>query len=134
NGKLEFYEELVKETPAVKLDMLRIQGVGPKKINAIYSQLHVNSLDELVQVCQEHKVAALPGFGKKTEDKILQGISFLAQHADRHLYSDAEEQALAIQEALSSAPGIVRMQVAGSLRRRRETVKDIDMVISVADD
>jgi len=134
SGKLAFYDELVKETPPVKLEMLRIPGVGPKKINAIYSQLHVNSLDELVKACQEHKVATLPGFGKKTEDKILQGISFLAQHADRHLYSEAEEQALAIQEALASVAGIVRLQIAGSLRRRRETVKDIDMVISVADD
>jgi DNA polymerase (family 10) len=108
--------------------------VGPKKINAIYSQLHVHSLPELVQACQEHKVAALPGFGRKTEDKILQGIAFLAQGADRHLYPVAEEQALAMQKALSTIPGIVRMQVAGSLRRRRETIKDIDMVISVADD
>lgn len=134
SGKMAFYDELVKETPEIKLTMLRIPGVGPKKINAIHSQLHVNSLDELVQACQEHKVAALPGFGKKTEDKILQGIAFLAQHADRHLYSDVEEQAQRVQEALSTLPGIVRMQVAGSLRRKRETVKDIDMVLSVADD
>lgn len=133
-GTLAFYDELVKETPAVKLAMLRISGVGPKKINAIYSQLQVNSLDELVKACQEHKVAALAGFGTKTEDKILQGIAFLAQHADRHLYSEAEEQAQQVQEALATVPGIVRMQVAGSLRRKRETVKDIDMVISVADD
>ena len=132
-GKLAFYDELVKETPAVKLEMLRIPGVGPKKINAIYKQLQVNSLDELVKACQEHKVATLPGFGTKTEDKILQGIAFLAQHADRHLYADVEEQARQVQEALAAVPGIVRMQVAGSLRRKRETVKDIDMVISVAD-
>jgi DNA polymerase (family 10) len=133
-GKMAFYEELVNNTPAIKLEMMRIPGVGPKKINAIYNQLHVNSIDELVQACQEHKVASLPGFGKKTEEKILQGVAFLAQHSDRHLYSEVEEQARLMQEALSSVPGIVRMQVAGSLRRRRETVKDIDMVISVADD
>jgi DNA polymerase (family X) len=133
-GKMTFYEELVRDTPAIKLEMLRIQGVGPKKVNAIYSQLSVNSLEDLIQVCQEHKVAALPGFGKKTEDKILQGINFLAQHAGRYFYSDAEEQAQQIQAALSVIPGIVRMQVAGSLRRKRETVKDIDMVVSVADD
>jgi DNA polymerase (family 10) len=134
SGKLAFYDELVSETPAIKLEMVRIPGVGPKKISAIYSQLHVNSLDELVQACNEHKVAVLPGFGKKTEDKILQGIAFLAQHADRHLYADVEQQAQIIQQALAEVPGIIRMQVAGSLRRKRETVKDIDMVISVADD
>lgn len=133
-GKLDFYEELLRDTPPIKREMSRIPGVGPKKINAIYSQLHVNSMAELIQACQDHKVATLPGFGKKTEDKILQGIAFLAQHADRHLYSEAEEQAQAIQQALSTVPGVVRMQLAGSLRRRRETVKDIDMVMSVADD
>src|SRR5579883_165532 len=58
-GKMAFYEELVSTTPEIKLQMMRIPGVGPKKINAIYNQLHVNSIDELVQVCQEHKVAAL---------------------------------------------------------------------------
>lgn len=133
-GKLAFYDELVSKTPAIKVEMTRIPGVGPKKINAIYSQLHVNSLDELVQVCHEHKVAALPGFGQKTEDKILQGISFLSQHADRHLYDEVEAQAQLMQMALAEVPGIVRMQIAGSLRRKRETVKDIDMVVSVADD
>jgi DNA polymerase (family 10) len=132
-GKMAFYEELVSETPEIKLQMMRIPGVGPKKINAIYNQLHVNSIEELVQACQEHKVAALPGFGKKTEDKILQGIDFLSQHAGRHLFPEVEDQALLIQEALAKVPGIVRMQLGGSLRRKRETVKDIDMVISVAD-
>jgi DNA polymerase (family 10) len=133
-GKMEFYDELVRDTPTIKLEMTRIPGVGPKKINTIYSQLHITSMPELIKACEEHKVAALPGFGKKTEDKILQGISFLSQGADRHLYPVAEEQALAIQQALSTIPGIVRMQLGGSLRRKRETVKDIDMVISVADD
>jgi DNA polymerase (family 10) len=133
-GKMAFYEELVSATPAIKLQMMRIPGVGPKKINAIYTQLHINSIEELVQACQEHKVAALPGFGKKTEENILQGVAFLSQHAERHLYPEAEEQAQQMQQALASVPGIVRMQVAGSLRRKRETVKDIDLVISVADD
>ena len=133
-GHMAFYDELERDTPPVKLEMVRIPGVGPRKINAIYSSLHVNSLDDLVQACNEHKVAALPGFGKKTEDKILQGIAFLAGHADRHLYSEAEALANTMQEALVTLPGIVRMQVAGSLRRKRETIKDIDMVMSVADD
>lgn len=133
-GHLAFYEELRETTPQVKLDMLRIQGVGPKKINAIYDQLHVNSIAELEQACHEDKVAHLPGFGKKTQDKILQGIAFLAQHADRFYYPVAEEEAERIRAALSTLPEIVRLQVGGSLRRKRETVKDIDMVASVSDE
>ncbi|MGH2493474.1 MAG: DNA polymerase/3'-5' exonuclease PolX [Ktedonobacteraceae bacterium] len=133
-GQMALYDELVAETPPVKLDMRRIQGVGPKKINVIYNQLHVQSIAELEQACKENKVAVLPGFGKKTQDKILQGIELLARHAGRFLYPVAEDEAERMRAALSTIPEIVRMQVAGSLRRRRETIGDIDMVVSVADD
>src|SRR5436309_12977667 len=92
-GHVTFHDELRATTPPIKLEMLRIPGVGPKKINAIYDQLHVNSIAELEQACREDKVAHLPGFGKKTQDNILQGIAFLTQHADRFLYPVAEEEA-----------------------------------------
>src|SRR5437763_8381856 len=92
-GHIDLYDELVETTPPIKLEMMRIPGVGPKKINAIYNQLHVNSIPDLVQACEENKVAEMPGFGKKTQDKIMQGIAFLAQHAGRFLYPVAEEEA-----------------------------------------
>ena len=133
-GHIAFYDELRANTPPVKLEMLRIAGVGPKKINAIYEELHVNSIAELERACKDDKVAHIPGFGKKTQDKILQGIELLSQHAGRFLYPVAEDEAEQIRTALVTLPGVVRLQVAGSLRRRRETVKDIDMVLSVADD
>jgi len=132
-GHIAFYDELASTTPPVKLEMLRIQGVGPKKINAIYNQLHVDSITDLIKAIEENKVAALPGFGKKTQDNILQGIAFLEQHAGRFLYPVAEEEATRIQTVLAAIPEIVRMQVGGSLRRRRETIGDIDMVTSVGD-
>ncbi|HLX39899.1 MAG TPA: DNA polymerase/3'-5' exonuclease PolX [Ktedonobacteraceae bacterium] len=133
SGQLALLDELRAKTPAVKLEMTRIPGVGPKKINAIYEQLHVGSIAELEQACNDDRVAHLPGFGKKTQDKILQGIAFLAQHSGRYLYPVAEAEAERIREALVTLPEIVRLQVGGSLRRKRETVKDIDMVASVAD-
>lgn len=132
-GHMALYDELVATTPPVKLEILRIQGVGPKKVNAIYNQLHVNSIADLEQACKENKVATLPGFGKKTQDNILQGITFLAQHADRFLYPVAEQEAARISAILATLPEIVRLQTVGSLRRRRETIKDIDMVASVYD-
>ncbi len=132
-GHITFYDELRAATPPVKLEMMRIAGVGPKKINVIYDQLHVTSIAELEQACKDDKVAHLPGFGKKTQDKILQGIALLAQHAGRFYYQVAEQEAGQIQDALAALPGVVRLQVGGSLRRKRETVKDIDMVVSVAD-
>ncbi|MGB8348600.1 MAG: DNA polymerase/3'-5' exonuclease PolX [Ktedonobacteraceae bacterium] len=134
SGHIAFFDELRDSTPQVKLDMLRIQGVGPKKINAIYDNLHVNSIAELEQACREDKVAHLPGFGKKTQDNILQGIAFLTQHAGRYLYPVAEQEAERIRAALATLPSIMRLRVAGSLRRRRETIGDIDVVTSVADD
>ncbi len=133
-GHIAFLDELRANTPAIKLEMLRIPGVGPKKINAIYDQLHINSIAELEQAAREGKIARIPGFGKKTEENILQGIAFLTQHAERYLYPVVEAEAERIRKALAPLPEIVRLQVAGSLRRRRETVKDIDMVASVADD
>jgi DNA polymerase (family 10) len=133
-GTIPFYDELKAGTPQVKLDMLRIPGVGPKKINAIYDQLHVNSIAELEQAIAENKVAAIPGFGKKTQENIQKGIVFLTQHADRYLYPVAEDEAERIRAPLAELPEIVRLQIAGSLRRRRETIGDIDMVASVADD
>ena len=132
-GHIALYDELVETTPPVKIEMMRIPGVGPKKINAIYNQFHVNIIPDLVLACEENKVAALPGFGKKTHVKIVQGIALLAQHAGRFLYPVAEEEATHIYTVLQELPEIVRLQVAGSLRRRRETIGDIDMVASVAD-
>ncbi|HZU02665.1 MAG TPA: DNA polymerase/3'-5' exonuclease PolX [Ktedonobacteraceae bacterium] len=132
-GHITFYDELRATTPPIKLDMLRIPGLGPKKINAIHEALQVHSIDELEQACKDDRVARLPGFGKKTQEKILQGIAFLQQHADRYLYPIAEAEAERIRTALATLPQIVRLEVAGSLRRRRETVKDIDMVASVRD-
>uniref|UniRef100_UPI000852BC20 DNA polymerase/3'-5' exonuclease PolX n=1 Tax=Thermogemmatispora onikobensis TaxID=732234 RepID=UPI000852BC20 len=132
-GSLSFLEELRAATPPVKLELLRIQGLGPRRINAIVDQLHIASLEDLERACKEDRVAALPGFGKKTQEKILQGLAFLAEHGHRYLYPVAEAEGLRVRDALASLPEIVRVQVAGSLRRRRETVKDIDIVASVAD-
>ncbi len=130
-GKITYYDELQALIPAVKLEMLRIQGLGPKRINTLCEQLTLASLADLEQACKDDKVAHLPGFGKKTQEKILQGIALLSQYADRFLYPIAEAEAERIRAAMATLPTIVRLQIAGSLRRRRDTVKDIDMVVSV---
>ncbi|GHO44648.1 DNA polymerase/3'-5' exonuclease PolX [Ktedonospora formicarum] len=132
-GHIAILNELRANTPAVKLEMMRIPGVGPKKINAMYDELHPKSIADLEQACKDDKVAKIPGFGKKTQEKILQGIAFLQQHADRFRFDVAFTEAERIRAALATLPEIVRLEVAGSLRRRRETVKDIDMVVSVSD-
>src|SRR5258708_9117260 len=115
-GHIAFYDELASTTPPVKLEMVRIQGMGPKKINAIYSQLHVTSMADLVKALEENKVAALPGFGMKTQDKILQGLAFLQQHGGRFLYPVADKEAERIQRVLAAMPESFRMHMAGTLR------------------
>ncbi len=129
-GHLDFYEDLKKQIPAGMLQMLRIPGVGPKKVKTLHDTLGIDSLVKLQEACQADKVAALKGFGAKTQQKILEGIAFLGQLGDRWRLDQAMALAEVLTAGLRAAPGIDRLEVCGSLRRRRETVKDIDILIS----
>lgn len=129
-GKLTFYEELKAKTPPGLLQMLRLPSVGPKKVKALHDLLGIDDLAKLKEACEHDKIAHLKGFGAKTQAKILEGIAFLGQMGERVRL----DQALAIAEqlvaGLRECPGIQRLEVCGSLRRRRETVKDIDLLVS----
>jgi DNA polymerase (family 10) len=127
---LQFHEDLRAKTPAGLLDMLRIQGLGPKKIKALYEQLQIDTLDKLKAACEAGQVAELRGFGEKTQKKILEGINFLGQGADRVRIDQALPPAETLLGALRKCPGVVRIELCGSLRRRKETIKDIDILIS----
>jgi DNA polymerase (family 10) len=129
-GRLPFYEELRQKTPPGLLDMLRIQGLGPKRVKLLYDQLGIDTLDKLAQACESGQVAKLKGMGEKTQQKILEGIQLLRQMSSRVRLDEALTLANRLIEGLRTAPGIVRMEVCGSLRRRRETIKDIDILIS----
>jgi len=132
-GRLPYLDDLRAKVPAGLVAMLRIQGLGPKKVKALYDQLAVDDLDKLRAACVEGKVAKLKGFGEKTQAKILEGLDFLAQMGSRVRIDQALPLANAVLEALKAVPGVVRIEIAGSLRRRRETVKDIDVVCSADD-
>jgi len=129
-GSLKYYDELRASIPGGLLDMLRIPGMGPRKIRAVYEKLGIATLGELEHACRENRLAALDGFGAKTQQNILAGIEQLKRHAEKNLYSTTAAQALAIVEALESLGSRVvkRLSIAGSLRRRREVIKDIDIV------
>ncbi len=132
-GRLPFYEDLRKKTPPGLFDILRIQGMGPKKVRALYDQLGIDSLDKLRAACESGEVARLRGFGEKTQDKILEGIRFLSETGQRVRIDKALPLALGVVDKLHDCPGIVRMEVCGSLRRRRETIRDIDILVSSDD-
>jgi DNA polymerase (family 10) len=132
-GALEVYEQMKAKTPAGLRDMLRIPGMGPKKVKAVYEKLGVTSIDELERAANENRVAALEGFGTRTQIKILYGIQAVRRFSERHLFHNAMEEARAIRDAIAAHPGVTRSMIAGSLRRHRETVKDIDLLATAAD-
>lgn len=132
-GHLPFHEELRSRTPAGLFDMLRIPGMGPKKVKALHEELGIDSLEKLKQACAQGRVAGLKGFGEKTQQKILEGIAFLDQAGQRVRIDQASVLAQALREGLQNAPGVRRLEVCGSLRRRKETIQDIDLLVSAKD-
>ena len=129
-GRLQAYEELRAEFPPGLLELLEIPGLGPRKVKVLYEKLGIQSIEQLEQACKEGKVAQLPGFGPKSAEKILEGIQFLRQHQGRFLLTDALAVAEPILEMLRNHPDVIRCSIAGSLRRWKETIGDIDFLVS----
>ncbi len=129
-GKLEFYEKLKDEFPPTIFDLFEVQGLGPKKIKALYDELGVVSLEKLKAACLEGKVAILAGFGEKTQSKILEGIAANEKFADRFLLGKTGIVVESIMEMLRMHPEISRVAVAGSYRRAKETVGDLDFLVA----
>lgn len=129
-GSYPQLEELRRKTPPGLLQILRIQGMGPKKVKALHEQLGIDDLQKLQSACETGQVAQLKGFGEKTQQKILEGIAFLGQMGERVRIDQALPLAQALLEGLRRSPGIIRMELCGSLRRRKETIKDVDILIS----
>jgi DNA polymerase (family X) len=129
-GRLQYYEDLKAATPPGLIAMLEIPGLGPKKIKALHDELGVETVEQLEQACKDGKIAGLKGFGEKTQANILEGINHRRSYASRHLLSDALQQAEPLLEALRSHPDVIRCSAAGSLRRHREMIGDIDLLAS----
>ena len=128
-GKLKYYEELKKDTP-VKLDELtRVEGLGPKKIKRLHEKLGIKNLDDLEKAANEHKIRDLEDFGVKTEENILDGITFLRQHGTRIILGDAIPFAETLKDRLEKLPGASKVTIAGSYRRRKETIGDLDILV-----
>lgn len=133
-GHMRQYDELVARIPEGMRQMLRIPGLGPKRIRQINQALGITTLDELKQAAENGSLASLPGFGAKSQENILKGIAFVAEHGSKYRIDIAEAYAEAVADTLRALPQTVRLSVAGSIRRRKEIVKDADIVASVARD
>jgi DNA polymerase (family 10) len=129
-GKLKYYDELKASIPPGLIEMLEIPGLGPKKIQALNKELGVDSVEKLEAACKKGKVAELDGFGEKTQTNILEGIERRRTYASKHLLSDALRAAEPLLENLRGHPEVIRCSAAGSLRRFKEVIGDIDLLAS----
>jgi DNA polymerase (family X) len=129
-GKLVYHEELKASLPAGLLLLLEIPGLGPKKIKALHDKLGIESVEQLEQACKDGKVAQLAGFGEKTQANICEGINRRRTYAARHLFSNAWRVSEPLLEGLRAHPDVIRCSTAGSLRRCKEIIGDIDFLVS----
>src|ERR1017187_4542308 len=129
-GILKYYDELQASIPPGLIEMLEISGLGPKKIQALNQKLGIDSIEKLEAACKKGKVAELDGFGEKTQSNILEGIERRRNYASRHLLSEALRAADPLLENLRGHPDVIRCSAAGSLRRFKEVIGDIDLLAS----
>jgi DNA polymerase (family 10) len=132
-GKIEMLDQLRSEIPGGVLAMVRIPGMGPKKAATLFKELGISSLDELKAACEADRVQALKGFGKKTQEKILVGIDLAARAHERIYWAHADEIVQELLAHMRQLKGIRQMEVAGSYRRGRETIGDIDVLVDADD-
>ena len=131
-GRLPQLESLLAEIPESVLTLLRIPGLGPKKAAVLFQQLGVATLEQLRAACESQQVRALKGFGAKTEQAILDGMHVAETAAQRMYWADADAIVAQLREHLRACPAVERLEFAGSYRRGKETVGDLDaLVISV---
>ena len=129
-GRLEFYEKLRAEFPATLFDLFELQGVGAKKVKALYEQLGVTSIPELEAACKSGRVAALAGFGDKSALKILAAIEARGRYADSYRLGSVAPLAETLIEYLKGHEEVSQASIAGSYRRRKETLHDLDFVVA----
>jgi DNA polymerase (family X) len=130
NGTFADYERLKTSTPPGLMAMLRIPGMGAKKVRYLFDNLGISDMETLEQACLENSLSVLPGFGKKTQDNILKGIQAVKRYRQKFLYSQVIDQAESILEKVKKGGSVIRASLAGSLRRKKEIIKDIDIVAS----
>ena len=130
SGRSSVLEGLKREVPEGLVEMLRIQGLGVAKVRALNERLRITTVAELEVAARDGRVAALPRFGDKTAARILRGIQYLRRTGDQHLLHHALRQAEQFLPALRAVPGVRAAEITGSVRRRLELVRDIDVAIA----
>ncbi|HWN24163.1 MAG TPA: DNA polymerase/3'-5' exonuclease PolX, partial [Candidatus Sulfotelmatobacter sp.] len=129
-GSLKYFEDLRAEFPAAILELFSIQGLGAKKIKALYDQLHISSVADLLKACESGRVARLPGFGETTQEKLCKAIADRVKHSGSFQFGQIAREAESLRDALAAHPDAMQVCIAGSYRRRKETVRDLDFIVA----
>jgi len=129
-GRLQYYDDLKQSLPPGLIEMLGIPGLGPKRIRLLYDKLQIKTVEQLKQAAEKGKLEKIKGFGEKIEENILRGIELLRKQVDKHLYPQAKEAAERIFGVINKQKSVIRAEIAGSLRRRKEVIGDIDILVS----
>ena len=129
-GSLKYLQELQAEFPAAILELFSIPGLGAKKIKALYEKLQISSIDELLKACETGRVAALPGFGETTQQKLCEAITKRTQHAGSFQFGEVASEAETLRADLAAHDDALHVDLAGSYRRRKEIVRDLDFIVA----
>ena len=129
-GSLKYLEELRAEFPSAILELFSISGLGAKKIKALYEQLRISSIEQLREACESGKVAELAGFGETTQTKICKAIEQRTKHFGHFQFGQIAADTESLRRELAAQPAALQVDVAGSYRRRREIVRDVDLVVA----
>ncbi|MFC1630031.1 DNA polymerase/3'-5' exonuclease PolX [Patescibacteria group bacterium] len=128
-GKIKYFEDLKKKTPIDVEELIRVEGMGPKKVKILYEKLGIRSVKDLEKAAKKHKIAPLFGFGEKTEKNVLEGIEFLKRSKGRFLLGEIIPKVREVKEELKKLKEIEQVSLAGSLRRMKETIGDVDFLV-----
>ena len=131
-GSLRFFEDLRSEFPAEILELFTLPGLGAKKVKALYEQLQVSSIAQLQEACTAGRVAELPGFGKTTQEKLCQAIAERTKHAGSFRLGAIAAEAEMLQADLRAHPDALHVCIAGSYRRKKEIVRDLDFIVATS--
>src|SRR5580765_4978800 len=131
-GSLRFFEELKSEFPAEIFELFSLPGLGAKKIKALHEQLAVSSIVQLQAACEAGRVAELPGFGKTTQEKLCRAILERTKHAGSFQLGSIAPEAETLQADLRAHPDALHVCIAGSYRRKKEIVRDLDFIVATS--
>ena len=128
-GKIRFLEQYKKHIPINLGELISVEGMGPRKAKILYQKLDIRNLKDLEKAAKSHKIAPLFGFGEKSEKNILEGLAFLKKSKGRFLLGEILPKVREIREKLKSLKEVDKVDVAGSIRRRKETIGDVDFLV-----